>query len=76
MQMEKNMDKQWKHRLTVTSGVGVDVTLEARRICDFLFTKCGGNVSEEAVLMYLRRCKHQHEKFPHTKPANDNERKD
>ena len=63
------MDKKFKRRLTVTSGVGSDVTMEARKICDFLFTKCGGNVSEEAVLMFLRRCKHEHDAFPHTKAA-------
>lgn len=64
------MDKQLKHRLTVTSGAGVDVTMEARKICDFLFAKCGGDVSEEAVLMFLRRCKHEHERYPHTKAVS------
>lgn len=66
------MGKQLKHRLTVTSGSGVDVTMEARKICDFLFAKCGGDVSEEAVLMFLRRCNNEHMRFPHTKaPVSD-----
>lgn len=56
-----------KRRLTITCGTDADTQLEARKVCDFLFSQCGGNVSEAAVLMYLRRCKDQHDRFPHTK---------
>lgn len=54
-------------RLTVTSGMGADKIKESRKVCDFLFERCGGDIFEDAVLAYLRRLGAQHEQFPHTK---------
>jgi hypothetical protein len=53
-------------RLTIKTGQSADTTLEARKVCDFLFERCSGNIAEEGVLMYLSRARHDHEKFPWT----------
>lgn len=56
-------------RMSVNTGTSMDVTLEARRLCDFLFERCPGTVSEQGVLMFLRRSRHEHQKYPWTKAA-------
>jgi hypothetical protein len=57
-------------RLTVNTGPELDTTLEARRVCDFLFDRCPGNVAEQGVLMFLRRSRHESHKYPWTAAAS------
>lgn len=60
------LDEAMKARLTVSVGQDADAPMEARKVCDFLFERCGGNVAEEGVLMFLRRLRHEHSKYPWT----------
>lgn len=57
-------------RLTINTEPDADATKEARKICDFLFERCNGNISEAAVLGYLRRVREDHSKFPWTKSTS------
>jgi hypothetical protein len=57
-------------RLTISIDQDADPTKEARKICDFLFERCSGNVAEAAVLGFLRRAQEERRKFPWTKRAD------
>jgi hypothetical protein len=59
-----------KARLTVNVGQDADTPMEARKVCDFLFERCGGTVAEEGVLLFLRRLRHDHDKHPWTQAGS------
>lgn len=55
-----------KTKLTVTIDAAAKHK-SSRKLCDFLFEKCGSDISEDAVLGYLRRLGEMHAHYPHTK---------